>query len=383
MHYRSDDQLDCYDKPFAVTDHPLDALLKAHGIAAVVPQTPANPSFSVIVRTQGNRPKSLREAVTSIHGQTYQQYELIVVVHGSLATFETVSAEFAASAGISEDGNAGSQSADSQNTQNTSTVEDDSETPADKTPSKTRVLHVQGGGRARPLNVGLDAATGDYVCFLDDDDLAKPQWLSVFAKTASSAPGTIIRAVVESQNWTTEGSGQPVRAVGDVEKPFASSFDLLAHMSMNDTPICAIAVPRLATERFNVRFDETLPVFEDWEFLMRLAMLVGVTSTPEITALYRRLDSGNADTDHDQQTWEETHAEVIKRLSSRPVLLPVGDAQRVASSHYVVGGESRHSQELRNAREELAILTRSPRRWFKAFSTKAVKALIQRIRNRS
>ena len=358
-----------------MTNHPLDALLKAHGVAAVVPQTPANPSFSVIVRTQGNRPKSLREAVTSVHTQTYQQYELIIVVHGSLAAFETVSAEFAASAGISEDSNASPQ--------NTSKTKNSSGTPINKTPGKTRVLHVQGGGRARPLNVGLDAADGDYVCFLDDDDLAKPQWLSVFAKTAGNAPGTIIRAVVESQNWTTEGSGQPVRAVGDVEKPFAGSFDLLAHMSMNDTPICSIAVPRLAVERFNVRFDEALPVFEDWEFLMRLAMLVGVTSTPEITALYRRLDSGNADTVHDQQTWEETHAEVIKRLSSRPVLLPVGDAQRVASSHYVVGGESRHSQELQKAREELAILTRSPRRWFQAFSTKAFKVLVQRIRNRA
>ena len=47
---------------------------------------------------------------------------------------------------------------------------------------------------------------------------------------------------------------------------------------------------------FDLWFDETLPVFEDWDLLMRTAMLVGVTSIPDATSLYRRLDHGNADT---------------------------------------------------------------------------------------
>ena len=157
-----------------------------------------------------------------------------------------------------------------------------------------RVLSVRGGGRSRPLNVGLDAAQGDFVCFLDDDDLARPNWFGAFAAAAREAPTTVIRAVTETQEWTTDGSAEPSRPTGSIETPFAPTFDLLAHMSGNSTPICSIAVPRASIERFGARFDESLSVFEDWEFLVRVAMLVGVTSIPEATTLYRRLDRGNA-----------------------------------------------------------------------------------------
>jgi len=50
-------------------------------------------------------------------------------------------------------------------------------------PPSLRTLKVEGGGRARPLNAGLEAATGDYVCFLDDDDLVTPDWLAAFARS--------------------------------------------------------------------------------------------------------------------------------------------------------------------------------------------------------
>lgn len=330
-----------------MTRHPLDDLLTAHRLAALVPASPPDPRFSVIVRTQGRRPGSLREAVASVLAQSWAGFELLVVAHGDATAHRSALESLK--------------------------PEEGSRPP--------RVLRASGGGRSRPLNVGLDAAQGDYVCFLDDDDLARPNWLEAFADAARRAPGTIIRAVTETQEWTTDGGEEPLRPIGGVEAPFAPVFDLLAHMSGNSTPICSIAVPRASVERFGVRFDESLPVFEDWEFLVRLAMLVGVTSIPDATTLYRRLDGGNAHSAHDEETWHRTHAAVIDRLSARPVLLPAGDARRVASGRFEPGGESRHGRELLAAQQQIDALIRSPRRWLRAFAARAGPAARRRIGN--
>ena len=324
-----------------MTRHPLDDLLTAHGVEALVPSSPPDPQFSVIVRTQGRRPRSLREAVASVLAQSWTNFELLVVAHGDASVHRSALESL----------------------------------PPDIGSRPHRVLSVRGGGRSRPLNVGLDAAQGDFVCFLDDD-LARPNWFGAFAAAAREAPCTVIRAVTETQEWTTDGSDEPSRPTGSIETPFAPTFDLLAHMSGNSTPICSIAVPRASIERFGARFDESLPVFEDWEFLVRVAMLVGVTSIPEATTLYRRLDRGNAHSAHDDETWLRTHAAVIDRLSARPVLLPAGDARRLASSHFEPGGASRYGRELLTARAEINALTRSPLQEHKFGLLAAADALI-------
>ena len=237
-----------------------------------------------------------------------------------------------------------------------------------------------------PTVQALDAAEGDYVCFLDDDDLVTEDWLASFATAAAEAPGTMIRAVTLSQAWTTDGGNQPVRATGPVERPFADRFDLLAHLSRNETPLCSVALPRAAMAAFGLRFDEDLPVFEDWELFVRVAQLCGVTSISAETSLYRRLDHGNANTDEDEAIWHETHAQVIDRLSKRPVLAPIGDARRLASAHFVPGEGSRHDAELAMLRAEHDALTRSPLRMVSAFLGRVrstIRARLQARRARS
>ncbi len=324
---------------------PIDELLTTYGRDAIIADTPSNPSFSVIVRTQGHRPDSLNEALDAIAAQVDATWDIVVVVHGDTDTVDTVRTAMGTRA----------------------------EHPG------IRVLSVEGGGRARPLNTGLDAARADYVCFLDDDDLVMENWLATFAAGARQAPATVVRAVTLSQAWTTDGGRQPVRPTGDLERPFPDRFDLLAHMSLNLTPICSVAFPRAAIVELGLRFDEDLAVYEDWEFLMRAAMALGVTSLPEATSLYRRLDHGNADSVEDETVWRTTHAAVIDRFSARPVLLPVGDARRLAGAHFEIGGGSRHETGLRSAQTTIDELTRSPVRWLRAFARRATGALRHRI----
>ena len=324
---------------------PLDQLLASIGDREETTGSDGPLEFAVIVRTQGRRPRSLAEAMASLAAQSYQHFEAVVTVHSD---------------------NPGAES--------------DMKASLEKAslPARWRTVAVSNGGRAQPLNVGIDVAAeagSDYICFLDDDDLATPDWLQAFASGAESAPGQIIRAVTLSQAWTTDGGAEPVREAGPVERPFAASFDFLAHLSRNETPICSLALPVSALLRFNTRFDDSLPVLEDWDLLMRLAMLVGVHSIPDETSLYRRLDAGNADSAEDLATWEATHTRVLDGLSAAPLLLPPGSARRVASAHFEPGSGSRHDRELQETAAELRAVTRSPIKWAAAFGRRVRHAV--------
>lgn len=275
--------------------------------------------FSVVVRTQGHRRNSLVEALRSLEAQTLTPYEVLLMVHRPGQGDQPVVGSGDSAASLIE--------------------LHDLVSGFDQLPLAIHEVH--GGGRARPLNAALDQATGEYVCFLDDDDLAYPNWLAVFDQAIQDHPLTVPRAQTDVQPWATEGRGEPCRPVGPISHPFAPVFDLLAHVSHNETPICSIALPRPVLEHFSLRFDEALPVYEDWDLLMQVAPLAGVTSVEQPTSLYRQLDAANAAEAEPVPIWQATHAKVIDRLSARPLLLPVGDARRIAASHYLPGSGPR------------------------------------------
>ena len=166
---------------------PLDELLALAGVER--PAAPAEPDFSVIVRTEGARPRSLADSMESIANQTLEPRETLVMVHSAGVAHDDGRAE-RVSAALSQTGR--------------------------PLPSSWRTIAVEGGSRSRPLNAGIEAAAGDYVTFLDDDDLARPEWIEAFARAATEHPGAAIRAVTLSQPWTTGGGSEPLEATGPI-----------------------------------------------------------------------------------------------------------------------------------------------------------------------
>lgn len=314
---------------------PLASLLRTLGLdleeseqlAALVRPAPDVPTFTVIVRTQGRRPRTLLEAIESLAAQTWTHFATIVAVHAD------EEAAAAAEAQVEEAKAAGSSPAD------------------------CRVLHVEEGGtRAKPLNAGLDAADGDYVCFLDDDDLAEPNWLAVFADGAAAAPGQIIRARTARQPWLTEGTAEPRTPAGPVEYVYPATFDPLAHFSYSETPICSLALPRAALNSLGLRFDEELTVCEDWDLLVRASQLLGVHCVDEVTSLYRRSDRANSETEANRQDWFRNRARVIDKLTSGPLVLDGSEAHRLADARFEYGGGPSKRLENIRTRELLAAL---------------------------
>jgi len=323
---------------------PLDQFLAAYGQPQSESAPIESPSFSVIVRTQGRRPRSLIEALDALAAQDHEPSEVILVVHGPQDRVEEVASAV-----------------------------------HDRLPGQLRVIGTDGGGRSTPLNAGLDALSDtDYFCFLDDDDLVMADWLSAFARGAGDEPDVIVRAVTQSQKWSVDANLQPDQPTGEVELPFPDRFDLLAHMSLNLTPICSVAYPRRVVDEFSLRFCEDLEVYEDWDFLLRAAMVVGVVSIPDQTSLYRRLEHGNADSAASVESWQRAHAMVIDRLAAQPVLLPPGDARRLAATHFEIDGRSRYESDLARAEARIHELTRSPWRWLAAFAARVARSIRRR-----
>lgn len=97
------------------------------------------PLVTVVVTTY-DRPELCKRAVESVHQQEYEPLEVIVVEDGTETEVEEwVSAEY---------------------------------------PATEYVRHEENRGLAAARNTGLERATGDYMAYLDDDDIWKPTRIS-------------------------------------------------------------------------------------------------------------------------------------------------------------------------------------------------------------
>lgn len=96
--------------------------------------------ISVIMLTY-NRQEFVGRAIESILAQTYQDFEFIIVDNGSVDRSGAIADEYAAKDG------------------------------------RIRVIHRERGNIGAGRNTGLDAAKGEYIAFIDDDDWAEPDFL--------------------------------------------------------------------------------------------------------------------------------------------------------------------------------------------------------------
>lgn len=135
--------------------------------------------------------------------------------------------------------------------------------------------------RARAANLLLDAAAGDLALFLDDDDWLLPDHLAKLAATLAVRPELV-------------GAYGDVEAIAGARTPqqrtvhvFRTDFDPVALQLQNYLPIHAVLF-RLAAARREppCRFDESMTLFEDWDFWLQLIGKGPLQRVPGVSAVY-------------------------------------------------------------------------------------------------
>lgn len=300
-------------------------------------RAPKRPFMSVVMRTQGKRPHMMIEALTALAAQRDRDFELLVIGH-KLARDQQLVVE--------------------------RQLEDSPKWMRDQ----TRLIRVDEGNRTRPLNVGFEQAKGEYIVILDDDDVPMAHWISTFRKLAEEKPGRVLRTIAARQDVdVVEVQGQSaVRALGGLN-PYPAAFDLLQHMITNESPPVVLAFPHGAFHDLNLRFDETLTTTEDWDFLMRCVLVVGVHWAPEITAIYHwwKESVESSRTVHDQAEWDQNYHAIHRKMDAMQILLEPGMAKhlRYLKSRHDMGDVIKETGRTELLQAVVEILTSRSWRW--------------------
>jgi glycosyltransferase involved in cell wall biosynthesis len=131
---------------------------------------------------------------------------------------------------------------------------------------KPEFLRSTGSGASAARNLGLAAATGRYVVFLDGDDLLKPGALQGrLAALRGCDPETI---VVSDHVELVDGRERPSRTRPDLGEDPRDSL-----LRSNRMAIHAVTVPRELLARVPGPFQVDLATYEDWALWLRLALL--------------------------------------------------------------------------------------------------------------
>jgi SAM-dependent methyltransferase/glycosyltransferase involved in cell wall biosynthesis len=272
--------------------------------APVVQKSPLigrhTPFFSVIMRTQGRRPSTFWDALLCLAAQTDQDFELVIVFHGTeKETFDAILTIV------------NSYPQDFRN--------------------KVRLVQCTQGLRSAPLNIGLSLAQGVYFVCFDDDDLVMANWLEQFRHGANKKPGSIVRAVAVEQRLASvleeDSTVMEFKTVSGLQKTYPTEFNLLAHFRQNYSPFFSLAFPTSFFNQYGFKFDEALNSAEDWDFLTRVVTLCGVEQCLEITGVYRKWTNAHSSaTEHDQAKWKDDYSKILAKRNSNYILLPPGSA---------------------------------------------------------
>jgi LmbE family N-acetylglucosaminyl deacetylase len=302
------------------TRSPADLIRHLGGVPELLEVT-EGPTVSVVVRTR-DRPALLAEALASLAEGTYRRVEVVLVNDGGAPP----------------------------------------EVPHGYPFPVRRVDFEENRGRAAAAQAGVEAATGDWLAFLDDDDLALPEHLAVLA---SAATGAGVRAVYSDAAVVTYElaggeDGEPEGPWGWTEAerrlPYSRDFDPDVLRLDNYIPFNTLLAERSLFHE--IGFDAELPIFEDWDFLIRLARKTPFHHVRRVTCEYRHFRGAGhhalGERPRDRADFLAVKAKVLAKHASD--LTPDALARAVDTLRAESVGQA---EAARHARDEAAELRRA------------------------
>ena len=133
--------------------------------------------------------------------------------------------------------------------------------------------------RTRAANVGLDAVQTRWALFLDDDDVLLAGHLDKLTQALAEV-GAVGDAVLAHTGVALLRADGPVDVIDQAFEP----WELLLGNCM---PIHAALFDAALAQAQGLRFDETLDVYEDWDFWLQMQCLGRFVHVPGVSAHYR------------------------------------------------------------------------------------------------
>ena len=240
------------------------------------------PKVSVLIPTY-NQARYVSEAIESALVQTYSDYEIVVVDDGS--------------------------------TDGTGAV-------AEAYIPRVRVIHQENRGESGARNAGLQATSGEYIAFLDGDDVYLPDKLERQVNVLGTHQEVGV-AYSDVYLWdTTAGQSQALRLFPGQGAPSGNVLERLVRGNLLTIHAALVRRECLETVGF---FDETIHTFPDWELWLRLAANYEFFYLPGPVARYR-LHPGMVSRNR-QKMWQGALT-VRRKLLNGPLLTYVSAETR-------------------------------------------------------
>jgi len=205
------------------------------------------PLASIIVRTK-DRQELLKRALRSIHDQSCRPLEVVLV----------------------NDGGSGLNAAELKDILGDVSL---------------NYIHLEKNrGRAAAGNAGIASAKGDYVVFLDDDDIFLPSGIASLAKAAAQYPDSVVYGSVVCRTYAD--TGFQLISEKTIGEPFSTGKLVLE----NFIPINSAFIPRNAFVEIGL-LDAEFPIYEDWDMMIRLAEIRPFHHIDSVVAEYSIIGS--------------------------------------------------------------------------------------------
>ena len=226
-----------------------------------------------------NTGEIIKETIASVRMQTFRDFEIIIVDDGS--------------------------------SDNTVELIDDQNDPA------VRIIRQENTGIAGARNRGMAEAKGEYLAFLDHDDLFLPEKLQCQVELLDKDPEL---ALVYSP---VETFGNTDVKIPDYELISGDVFCSVLEQNKIHSASC-IMIRRAAIEKYGIRFRQEFAPCDDWDFYLRLSHHCRFANTGNVLVRYR-LHGGNES--RDSEKMYKAGIRVLRQI------IPVSAAEKRAWKH--------------------------------------------------
>ncbi|MDF1698294.1 MAG: glycosyltransferase [Saprospiraceae bacterium] len=214
------------------------------------------PLFSVIIPTY-NRGYIIAEAIDSIRAQKMTGIEIIIIDDGS--------------------------------TDNTKEV-------LDSTFPEVIYIYQENKGISNARNRGIEVSTGEYISFLDSDDVFLPdkmkRELQLFDEF-KEADAIAADSALFDDHVKAELTYMERRGLVENSSPFFFGREDIRWTRGSLFPVCSMTIKRTALQKLGgIVFDPSFGSAEDWDFEIRLIRNCRLLVYPQVMSHVRRFEDG-------------------------------------------------------------------------------------------